>query len=282
MSIKMICCDMDGTLLTSKKVIDEVTRLKLIEAQKKGIMVVIASGRNKENLTFAYKSLHMDKFPNNYIVGINGQEIYSFKSDEYKLGRVLNSNDANRILESIHRHGLEGICFSKHCYYNYLSTFNKLVKIARCIVTKRKYNYGLEGEMSNIKTIKTHSYKFNHSVNKVVGVQPAFLMKLSFPKIVEELSSDYELLRVAPNWLEIMPKGVSKGLAIKRIALANNISSDEIVTFGDGENDISMFEFAKYGIAMENAMPTLKDIAYDVTESNDNSGIAKYLEKLGV
>lgn len=273
---------MDGTLLTSKRVIDETTRLKLIEAQKKGIMVVIASGRNKENLSFAYKALHMDCYPNNYIVGINGQEIYSFKSDEYQLGKVLNGKDANKILETIHRHGLEGICFSKCCYYNYLSMFNKFVKVARCIITRRKYNYGLEGEMSNIKTINTHSYNFTHSLNKVVGIQPAFLMKLSFPKLVEELSSDYELLRVSPNWLEIMPKGVSKGSAIKKIALDNNISSDEIVTFGDGENDISMFEFAKYGIAMDNAMPTLKDIAYDVTDSNDNSGIAKYLEKLGV
>ena len=66
-----------------------------------------------------------------------------------------------------------------------------------------------------------------------------------------------------------MPKGVSKGNALLKIGKENGILPEEMMAFGDAENDMSMFQAVKYGIAMGNAMESLKQIAYDVTDTNE-------------
>ena len=80
-----------------------------------------------------------------------------------------------------------------------------------------------------------------------------------------------------PNWLEIIPTGVSKGEALKRIMEETGIQTSEVAVFGDGENDIDMIKTAGYGFAMGNAFPSVKQAAFAVTASNNQDGIAKAL-----
>ena len=76
-----------------------------------------------------------------------------------------------------------------------------------------------------------------------------------------------------------MPKGVNKASAILKIAEANGISKEEILCFGDAENDLSMMQQIPHSIAMGNAMNIVKEAAFDICDSNMEAGIAKALDK---
>ncbi len=77
------------------------------------------------------------------------------------------------------------------------------------------------------------------------------------------------------QWLEIVPKSVSKANAI--LQLKEDFGIEYIVAFGDGKNDIEMFEIADESYAVENAVDELKAIAAGIIESNDSDGVAKWL-----
>ncbi|GEL14357.1 Cof-type HAD-IIB family hydrolase [Pediococcus cellicola] len=79
--------------------------------------------------------------------------------------------------------------------------------------------------------------------------------------------------------LEIVSKGIQKAKAVAYIAKQYHIDRRNIIAFGDEHNDAEMLEYAGRGVAMQNATPTIKSIANDVTEfDNDHDGLAKYLE----
>ena len=85
-----------------------------------------------------------------------------------------------------------------------------------------------------------------------------------FEKHLEDLKqalSDYDVLLIGPEWLEIMPKGVSKASALKKICKRGGFTMDEIMAFGDAQNDIQMIESVGIGVAMGNAMEEVKAVA---------------------
>ena len=88
MAVKMIALDLDGTLLRSDKTIDPVTLSQLKRAQDQGIILTIASGRDKNGTKFVYEPLGLED-GNHYLALVNGQMIYSFARKEYELDEVL-------------------------------------------------------------------------------------------------------------------------------------------------------------------------------------------------
>ncbi|MGF3072483.1 Cof-type HAD-IIB family hydrolase [Facklamia sp. P13069] len=78
--------------------------------------------------------------------------------------------------------------------------------------------------------------------------------------------------------LEVVSKNLHKAVGVKTIADFYHIPRQNILAFGDEDNDLEMIEFAGHGVAMSNAIQPLKDIANDITEhSNDQDGLAHYL-----
>lgn len=79
--------------------------------------------------------------------------------------------------------------------------------------------------------------------------------------------------------VEVTTKGVSKGNALKFLCEYFNIKKEEVMAIGDSENDISMLQYAGFGVAMGNAIDTVKKEAEFITETNDNDGVAKAIEE---
>ena len=100
-------------------------------------------------------------------------------------------------------------------------------------------------------------------------------------KAKEELKKyeDLEVVSSSPSNFEVMNKGTSKGRAVKVLADILNINREEIMCLGDSENDLSMIEFAGLGVAMGNAEEFLKEKADYITDTNENDGVAKAIEK---
>ena len=79
------------------------------------------------------------------------------------------------------------------------------------------------------------------------------------------------------QWLEIMPQGTSKAHAIEQ--LKHIYHYDRLVVFGDGENDIEMFQLADEAYTVDNAHEKLKAIATQIIPSNDQDGVAQFLKQ---
>ena len=79
--------------------------------------------------------------------------------------------------------------------------------------------------------------------------------------------------------MDIVPFGVSKGHAVQKIMEQLQLTPEEVLCFGDSQNDVSMFEAVTHSIAMGNAIDELKEKALAVTDTNDRNGIAKRIEQ---
>ncbi len=87
------------------------------------------------------------------------------------------------------------------------------------------------------------------------------------------------MLKSAPYFLEILDKRVNKGTGVKSLADVLGIKPEEIMAIGDQENDIAMIEYAGVGVAMDNAIPSVKEVANFVTKSNLEDGVAFAIER---
>lgn len=99
-------------------------------------------------------------------------------------------------------------------------------------------------------------------------------LKMTFPHCSIACSSDI--------LIEIMNEGVTKADAIKHLCHYYSINKEDMIAFGDNYNDQEMLESVGMGIAMGNAPDDIKDIAKDVTDTNNREGIYKALKKLNI
>ena len=81
------------------------------------------------------------------------------------------------------------------------------------------------------------------------------------------------------KWLVINPKGVNKANTLKELGKMENISLDEMIFFGDGLNDLEVMDEIGLGVAMGNALEEIKEKAREVTETNNEDGIVKFLDR---
>jgi Cof subfamily protein (haloacid dehalogenase superfamily) len=91
---------------------------------------------------------------------------------------------------------------------------------------------------------------------------------------------DHRVWAAPWNIIEVVKAGLNKAVGLKRVAEHFGIPNDRIIAFGDEDNDLEMIEFAGHGIAMGNAIPELKNIADAITNSNEEDGVARYLEEV--
>ena len=105
-------------------------------------------------------------------------------------------------------------------------------------------------------------------------------------KLIENTFNNITVVKMLdtdnPNtklWLTINPKGINKLNALNKVCDILKCNLDEVIFFGDGENDLILIENVGIGVAMANAIDIVKEKASYITLSNDNDGIAEYLEK---
>lgn len=268
MSYKLICTDMDGTLMGKGFEISEENIKALKEAMEKGIKVALVTGR-PYNVMKYFTSILGDDI---YVISTNGT-YFNLPGYEYK--KAL-SKDA---LEKIYTIGEK---------YN----LNRHFKGCRRIIANNEIG-------------EEHPYRLVNSKNKeedrieiIENASCEILLERAEDEILKCIlfSEDSESLKKAKSELkkqgdlevvssgkinfEVMSKGTSKGIAVKKFCEILGIDSKEVICIGDNENDISMIEFAGLGIAMGNAIDEVKSKADFVTDTNVNDGVAKALRKV--
>lgn len=278
--IKILAFDLDGTLLKSDKSMDVRTVEAIERAKAQGMHIVIASGRDKNGCKFVYEPLELEEGPH-FLALVNGQIIYDFAHKEYDLDDVLSTEDGLKIQEVCRKYNVEGIFCCGYDFYSYISRLGRLKKNVKNLVLGEPTDYGLKAgsELRNFIDLPYKDISLKQDINKVCLVHSASFFEKNIEKMKEDLK-DFDVLLVGPGWMEIMPKGVSKASAIEKIAKKLGYSMENVMAFGDAENDIEMIKEAGIGVAMGNAMDSVKKVADVVTSSNDENGIGQVIDDL--
>lgn len=280
MIIRCLAFDLDGTLLTDQKEIDPRTKASIFRAKEAGMHIVIASGRDKNGTAFVYEPLGLEDGPH-YLALVNGQIIYDFQKKEYDLDDVLLPEDGLKIQQVCRQFDIEGIFCCGYDFYSYVSEENRKKKIEREKTEGQPMDYGLKkgGPHRNFIDLPYEKIKLTQDINKVIMVHTAQFFEEHLEELKEALS-DYDVMLIGPDWLEIMPKGVSKASALRKIAKRGGFSMEEVMAFGDAQNDLPMLKEAGIGVAMGNAMDEAKAVADYICDTNMNNGIGKTIDLL--
>ncbi|MEG0658254.1 Cof-type HAD-IIB family hydrolase [Anaerorhabdus sp.] len=288
-NIKMIVMDMDGTLLNSKREISEETRNALIDAEKKGIRLVLASGRSYRSLLQYGEILRMPEF-GGYFIGANGAAITETATMKHEVIRQLQKEEIEEIFAAIKPYEIEAMGVLDDTIYDYipdsLRAIKKQIRIDKNIADDVPWTAGtfslVEDQRKNnyahIYDIKGPE-EIDKPVNKICLAHTEETLKKPYEWLMENLSDKYHFARTSMQWIECAPLGINKGNTILKLAEKLGITSDEIIVFGDGENDLTMFNAVKYPVAMGNAMERVKEAAFEITLDNDSNGISVFLKK---
>ena len=257
--IKLIVSDLDGTLLNEKKEIGEYTKKILSELiNNHDIEFILSSGRSFDGVK-RYNDILGN---NNYSIVMNGSNIVD-NNGCILYSKRLDSDISKGIIELSQKYDVCMHFFDELKYI--VSRDDFYIKSYIQNEKTREITVGIE----NIE-----DYRFNKII--IFGNREI----LNELKIEIDSHLDVNSCFSAKSLLEIMPKDVSKGNALKWICNNKGISPDNIIAFGDNFNDIEMIEYAGIGVAMSNAEENVKQKADYIALSNEEDGIGKFLNSI--
>ncbi|NCB33401.1 MAG: HAD family phosphatase [Erysipelotrichia bacterium] len=267
--IRLISCDLDGTLFNRRSEISERNRSALAKARAKGIIVVLNSGRGMDSIeTRISKDLY------DYACCMNGQNIYCSHDNSHEYMPELDQKDLYRLYDIVIQHmaAMElysngshvAICARKYAFWGKLYTW---------ISWLRWRIVGYHPNQTKIIT-RPEEIPFCHIPKACFAGSTKSLMQIR-----ENLPENLDSVFVNSNWLEVMCRGVTKGAALKKILEKEHLTKEQAAGFGDGENDISMLMECGTRIVMANAMENTKKIATDIALSNNEDGVGVFIEE---
>jgi hypothetical protein len=243
----MIVLDVDGTLINDEKIITPKTKDALIAVQRQGVIVVLASGRPSPGL------LGEEKY-HGLLLSYNGGKVIDATTQKVIYQKSIPRETATRLL--------------KH-----LETFpvTPIMDDGKYIYTTDEDAYQIRYESQNnnlkIKIVNNLADDINFCPIKILIAAPNEVLLSASKKIMAPFENELSFTLSAPFYLKATMKGVSKASSLRIICNILNIKPEEVMAFGDAQNDIPI------------ACEELKAIADEVTLSNNEDGIAHTLKK---
>lgn len=288
MAIKLIVTDMDGTLLRRDNTISEYTKEVLIRAQEQGIILVMASGRNYRKLLPYAEQLQMKRF-GGYFIEVNGVAVYRCQDDDRQRYVEMKAQEAKQIFTKLLSYEVEMQAMGDDFIYDYIPEAMMEDKIRYrkehnlpddCPWTGGAFTFIMDNRIGYPHQVTIHSAdELPPTMNKLAVSHLPHRLQTLLPAIREELKDDYWTGLTSPGWLEVMPKGVTKGAALQRLCASLGIEAESVMAFGDGENDLEMLRWAGHGVAMANGLDSVRAMADEVCPSNEADGLAQTIAK---
>ncbi|MCB2311031.1 Cof-type HAD-IIB family hydrolase [Clostridium tagluense] len=270
MDYKLICIDMDGTLLNDEKIISAKNLRAIKLASEKGVRIAVCTGRIFTSAEFFSELLGV-KSP---VIASNGAYIREKDRNEVVYKSTLGVEKCKKLLSVFRQYGLY-----PHYYTSNIVFTEKLIH-SSCFY--KEVNKTLPKD-KQVEIVLVEDWdeifeKYESEIFKGIAVDED-LEKLQNAKNQLKGMEDFEVVSSRFDNLEVMNRGVSKGNAVKILGDYYGINSKQIICIGDSENDLSMIKFAGLGVAMENGNDAVKKAAQYITDSNNCDGVAKVIEK---
>lgn len=262
---KLIALDLDGTLTNSQKEIEEETKQELIKLAKKGVKIVLASGRPTAGIMKEARALEFDE-NGGYILSFNGARVIDYKTYDIVYEQTISAEVAHEMYKRGKQFGLSPLTYTKNH-----------------IITEDIGDHWVQLESFTTKMPIIHTQNFvedvTFPVNKVlITGEPSYIAE-----ILDEFKAPYgdtmSIYRSDPYFIECMASGIAKDKSLAKLCEILGIKQEETIAFGDGYNDLSMIEWCGMGVAMSNAVDGVKERANFITKSNNENGVAYALKK---
>ena len=266
--IKLIAIDMDGTLLNSKKELLEETKqyFKNFHNKNTETLLVLCTGRPETGIRPYLKDLgYLEE--NHYIISQNGASIYESQTGKRVMDAFVDSTAIQKWIELGKKHGISVMGAGVDYYYSFDEDPTEWMEFDVKLVS---------GKLKRIPTKESLNIDFYKIL--LMGDEEQLNEFETF--IPQEWRDEFYVVRSQKYLVEVLTKGVNKAFGLEKLAQKLNIQPSEIVAIGDAANDIEMLEYAGLAIAMGNGSEEVKAIADIVTDTNENNGVIKVIDKL--
>ncbi len=259
----LICTDLDGTLYRNDKTISTENKEAIEYFKREGGYFTFVTGRMPYYSTSAF-----DKVKPNVPFGcINGGGLYDGTEKRYIWNTALPTEVlelVEYIDESFPGIGIQLCCFDKTCFAKENSTTVRF------------------REITGLPNIACEYKGFSEPMGKIIFCTDVEeeLLAIQRALLEHKKHSDFDFIRSERSLFEILPKGVNKGLAIKKLVEHLSIDASRTIAVGDYDNDAAMLREAGLGIAVANASKAALEAADAVTVSNEEHAIARVIYDL--
>lgn len=283
---KLIALDVDGTLINSDHILAARTVRAIKDAKDTGIKVTIATGRHFLSAIRMARKIEIDA-PLICSDGAIIRDIYSNDTIYHLLPQEI-ALDVMRMALDYDNFKIQVFTKDGKIYAgpSYRSTFFKRFLLAPLKHSLRGY-YNLMKDfvfipVKNTGNIDGTIAALDEAPAKVVvyGNERAQDLKDFANRIITKYGDNISITSAIENCVDILNGGISKAKGLSILSEKLSIRREEIITVGDNINDMEMLEYAGLGVAMGNAPDQVKNKADYVTASNNDDGLAKFLEKL--
>lgn len=274
--VKLISLDLDGTLLDSQRHLTERNQRSLDWVTKNGVALCISTG----SPYYLIPREELSGVNISYAITANGSALYDFQSNKCLYEEGMSNELSKELVKHLMTYDVHIDCFIGGQGY---TTFESIERISRLRVSESRKRY-----------LRTNRHRVENLLD-VLDNPEVEVQKFTLNFCADEAGTliDYDEIK---NWLstkenvcittgvkdnlEITKKGVDKGCMLERLLEREQIASDEVVAFGDSLNDQSILQMAGVGVVMGNAMESLKKTAKYITATNDEDGVAVWMEKM--
>jgi Cof subfamily protein (haloacid dehalogenase superfamily) len=273
---RIVALDLDGTLLNRAGEVSSDDAAALRRMQELGALVVLASGRMCAAIRPWYHRLGVD----GPVLAYNGGMVRDSEAcgEAVLFEKALPARYGDWLIDYADEHRF-------HLNYYVEDTL-----YAKDDPELRRF--------ADLYAKQTGSiYHFVPSLQQFKGREPTKIILITDPstpgrfdprrrdELYDEFSARWDgevsLFKTNPEYLEFLNRGTDKGVALAALAGAYSTAREEVIAFGDGDNDAPMLAWAGFGVAVANAMATAREAADLISPcSNDESAVARTLEQV--
>ena len=264
MKYKLIASDVDGTLLNSKSELTERTKKAIQSAVEAGVIFVTATGRPFLNVKIINDILDKD-MP--FIV-LNGAAAYLGKSEKLLFERFLDFELAKEAFDLGQEKDISQIIW----------TGSRLWANRRCEKTTRYHSLSGAPEMTVISDLAVARDEVD-GFSKVLWIVDSDKQNKLFTEMRSHFANRLKCVSAMSHLIEYISIKAGKGVALNDISKLYGIDKSEVIAVGDANNDVCMYEYAGFGVAVANASDEIKAAADYITLSNNDDGVAEVIER---
>ncbi len=264
MKYKLICVDIDGTLLDDEKKLLPQVKQSLKRAADMGIQIALVSGRMPKGVDYIEEELGIS------CIKVCNAGTYILLNNQCISAECLTLETMTRLYREVaQKNHIPLWIFEERNWY--------VTEMDQYIEREIKIIHS-EPEVVEIESLTEQWRKKGIRPNKLLLAAAPEQIQTIYQEMEGQIWEEIDMACSAATLLEIFPKGINKGTALTAICDNMNINLEETIAFGDQELDIPMLEKAGFGIAMGNAIEEVKTKADFVTKTNNEAGIAYALE----
>jgi len=262
--IKLIATDIDGTLFNTQGEISPLTKASIMAAHEQGIILMLASGRSIHGLKAL--ALH-NGLPLNHmvLVGCNGAVVADGEKEKIIFEEPIKLDLAKKLIENLRTHPVTQMIPEGHYLF---------------VEEKNGYLVDFESETENLtKKVLNDLTQIDFPPTKIILTAEPDKQFQTQKTLIAQFGHEANFVMSGSVYIDVMAVGIDKGAALKHYCELKGILPSEVIAFGDNYNDVGMIAYAGVSVAMANAVDELKAKAKYITLSNDDDGIAVFLDQ---